>query len=99
MDSLQLTGDVAERQTYLNGTRYFLIEAQAATGGAVSGPSCTLAFTLPKEPAEPVTEGDFAYEDNGAEWYGSVAGGTYSEASDPEYSRAGRHRVLRFVCG
>lgn len=86
MAKLHLTGDVIERQSYLNGTRYFLIEAiESNPRVEAGGPwTCTMAITLPKEAGEPVTEGDFSLQRDGEMWYGDVAGGAFSELIDDE---------------
>jgi len=81
-------GEVVERQTYLNGTVYLLIEASAEDGGTAQ-----LAVTLPREEGEPVEEGDLSLSAPAATWFGAVSGGEHherwDEALDAPYTEIG----------
>lgn len=85
--AIDLDGEVVERQTYLNGTVYLVVEA-ASDGG--SGWTATLAVTLPKEEGEPVEEGDLALAACDTAWYGLIARGAHhqrwDDATDASYT-------------
>lgn len=83
MLSLELAGEIVERQTYLNGSRYYLLEGGEAEAGATAdGWSWTLAVTLPKEPGDAVSEGDLALQRAETSWSADVVGGSYCEEID-----------------
>jgi hypothetical protein len=77
MVGVVFAGEVVERQTYLNGMVYLLIEASAEDGGTAQ-----LAVTLPREQGEPVEEGDLALSAPEATWFGTVHGGEHHERWD-----------------
>lgn len=68
---IALEGEVIERQSFLNGTRYLLIEAEG------DGWTAQLALTLPREEGEPLREGDLALSADQRDWQGVVASGTH----------------------
>ncbi|MHB8577130.1 MAG: hypothetical protein ACYDCQ_17595 [Dehalococcoidia bacterium] len=83
MISLRSTGDVVERQSFLNGIRSLLFEGAAEFDDGVW--SWTLALTLPKDDGAQLSEGDLSLVDTGErEWYSAVTGGTYRETTDDE---------------
>jgi len=74
--ALELDGEIVERQSYLNGTRYLLIE------GANGDWSVQLAVTLPREEGEPVEEGDLSLSADAHGWFGLAAGGEHHSRWD-----------------
>lgn len=76
-DGIAFDGEVVERQSYLNGTLYLLIEAASDAGW-----SATLAVTLPKEEGEPVEEGDLALTSGARAWYGLIVAGSHHHRWD-----------------
>lgn len=79
---VQLTGDVVERQSFLNGTRSYTIVGEGESDGVDW--SWTLTLSLPREEGEPLTEGDLSLELAGRNWEAVVSGGEHrSEADDP----------------
>ncbi len=78
MQERAFSGDVVERQTYLNGTRYFLLE------GADDAHewTWTIAVTLPKVAGDPIREGDLALQRGDECWFGDVVDGSYREEID-----------------
>jgi len=78
--ALLFAGEVVERQTYLNGARYYLIEGEAA--GAATPWSIVLACTLPKAASDPVTEGDLCLRGESHSWDADVVTGGYREDFD-----------------
>jgi hypothetical protein len=79
MQRLFFSGDVVERQTYLNGTRYYLVEAIAENDVTRS---LTLSMTLPKEGGEAITEGDLSLGGDDFAWDGDVVAGSFEEEFD-----------------
>lgn len=77
---LRLSGEIVERQTYLNGSRYYLIEGGGADGAP--GWTFTLALTVPKEPGAPVAEGDLTLSHGQRSWFADVVGGEQRETFD-----------------
>jgi hypothetical protein len=74
------TGDIVEKQSFLNGTRYFMIEGAASLSGAPW--EWTLALTLPKETGEPVMEGDLSLVADERAWFADIASGSHAERLD-----------------
>ncbi len=79
-EGLHLSGDVVERQSFLNGTRAYTIVGEGVTNGADW--SWTLTLTLPREEGEPLTEGDLSLELAGENWEAALTGGEYRSAAD-----------------
>src|SRR6476660_8900096 len=73
-------GDIIERQSYLNGTRYFLVEGECDLAGAVW--AWTLSVTLPKESGEAIAEGDLSLIAGERSWFAGVVSGEYAETTD-----------------
>ena len=80
VSELSSTGDIVERQTYLNGARYYLVEGEADSAGERW--SWTLAFTLPKDETAPIAEGDVSLLCSDRSWFGDIVGGSYGESID-----------------
>ncbi len=80
MDELTGSGEIVEKQSYLNGTRYFLIEGLAS--GAGSEWNWTLALTLPKEAGEPIVEGDLSLTTESRFWFADIISGSQIERID-----------------
>jgi len=76
---LRLSGEIAERQTYLNGSRYYLIEGG---GDEAADWAFTLALTLPKERGAPVSEGDCTLAHGQQSWFADIVGGELRETFD-----------------
>ncbi len=74
------SGEIVEKQSYLNGTRYFLIEGLASDDGTEW--NWTLALTLPKEAGEPVVEGDLSLTTEARSWFADIVSGNHSEHLD-----------------
>jgi hypothetical protein len=74
-------GDILERQSFLNGTRYFLVEGSESELGDGDW-SWTLSVTLPKVEGDIVQEGDLSLQHGDAAWYADVVGGGFSEELD-----------------
>lgn len=70
-EALELEGEVTERQSFLNGTRYLLIEA----GG--DGWTAQLALTLPREEGQALSEGDISLGAGARSWQGVLTGGSH----------------------
>lgn len=80
MQTQRFSGDVVERQSYLNGTRYFLLEGgDEETGGEWTW---TLAVTLPKAEVDAIREGDLALQHGEESWFADVVDGSYREEID-----------------
>lgn len=79
---LTSAGEIIERQSYLNGTRYYLLEGTGATVSEVW--DWTLALTLPKAQGEPISEGDLSITHGERTWFADIVGGSYHEADDEE---------------
>jgi hypothetical protein len=93
--SLQLEGEVIDRQTYLDGTREFNLEA---TGGPdAEGPwRLTLSFRWPKEAAGP-DEGDLSLTDPpGSALYGTLSEGAAEDVYDEDTASDVLHLSLDF---
>lgn len=82
MPELRSSGDVVEHQSFLNGTRYYLLEGAGEMLGRTW--QWTLSFTLPRDEGEPVIEGDLSVDSDASAWYGSVADGTHTENIDED---------------
>lgn len=90
-DGFRFTGEVVERQSFLNGTRAYTIAGE----GAANGEPCswTLTITLPREESEPLGEGDLSLELGGQTWEAGLSGGAYrTEADDPAQAATVRAR-------
>jgi len=77
--TLQLCGDVVERQTYLNGTVYYLFQGASEPEG---DSLWSLAVTLPKAEGDAITEGDFTFEGERGNWYADVDTGEHTLTTD-----------------
>jgi hypothetical protein len=77
---LECSGDIVERQSYLNGSRYYLIEGEAELAGARW--VWTLSVTLPKENGEAINEGDLLLVAGPRSWFADVVGGRHVEMVD-----------------
>jgi hypothetical protein len=76
---LTLQGEIVERQTFLNGTAYYLLEGEGDAGRA-----WTLAVTLPKAEGQPVVEGDFTLYDSDDEWSAGLENGSHRFSRDED---------------
>ncbi len=84
---LHAHGDIVEGQSYLNGTRYLLIEGIGSDGAGAHGVEqweWTLAVTIAKESGAPIDEGDLALVAADRSWYADITGGAYTEMVDEE---------------
>lgn len=77
---LDSIGDIVERQSYLNGTRYYLVEGESDFAGAAW--AWTLSIMLPKDSGESITEGDLSLVTGERSWFAAVVRGAYAEATD-----------------
>ncbi|HZQ38065.1 MAG TPA: hypothetical protein VFD32_19205 [Dehalococcoidia bacterium] len=95
VEDLHLSGDVVERQSFLNGTRaYTIVGEGGADGGAWSW---TLTLTLPREEGEPLTEGDLSLELGGRNWEAALSDGAYRSGADDPLEAATVHARCHFV--
>ena len=80
--ALELEGEVVEQQSFLNGTRYLLIEAEG------EGWNAQLSLTLPREEGASLREADLALSADGRAWQGVAASGehhtTWDDAIDAQ---------------
>lgn len=84
MAALRLTGEVVERQTYLNGTSYLLIEGVLEPDQPFfpQEAAWSLAVTLPKAEGSPIEEGDFTLAGPNFEWLAGVEAGGHGSETD-----------------
>ncbi len=82
MLDLRARGEIVERQSYLNGTRYLQAEGNSDANG--EGWLWSLALTLPKEEGEQIGEGDCSLLSAGRSWYADIVGGAYTGMVDEE---------------
>lgn len=92
---LELSGDVVERQSLLNGTRVYTIAGEGVGHGTAW--SWTLTLTLPREEGEPLTEGDLSLELDGENWEADLSGGEHHAAADDPAEAATIRAQCRFT--
>ena len=80
MTRLVSTGEVMDRQSYLNGSRYFMAAGEADLEGTRW--EWSLSATVPKEANQPLVEGDVILSTPDRTWIADLAEGSHHETID-----------------
>ena len=82
---VRFEGQVIDRQTLLDGTREFSIDAAGGPEDGGHGWQATLTFRWPKEAVDALDEGDLSLTaPGGSSLYGTLRGGTADDVYDED---------------